>query len=325
MGKGIAKIDFAAYLEPGAATLNDRVNEHLLGVLEAAQADNFQASRGALEKMPGHLRLTGVNPTGASVRFAAASNQGVSFPYHAKYNLGLRWAIDVTVKPNTIPGGSAPIVVRADDSNNKVTSLELLAGTTYGRIRFVHRDSNGTEVVLVSPDDGVLASVIHSIRVVRFYENLTIFVDGELKATTSSLSSTYSTAACDNKLYVGVFTETDGDTPQSTGYLDSWVDELRIFREEIVDDHKFIRTAWPWPRDKRLALCARFDESSGAPQDISLNENHGTIIGVSAQGETELVKAVAPVLKIAPFVAADGTTKWLFWAGGNFYSVDPGI
>lgn len=304
-------IDFRQMLQPGAAQMNDRVDEHLLSELQASEALDVQFSRAALEKSPGWLKLVGITATGKAVLFDANS-EAVTFPDHADYDLGKRWTIDVTVKPTNL-SAQYPVYARLDASNNKITELEI---TTGGAFLFTHRDSNGTETTLTSAHTISAGETAH-VRVQRFFDELRIIVNRMTSSTRTDIAD-YDTAPAATKFFVGNEPDTDGDTISTTS-LRGTVDELRMWREEVRDD-SWAFSEYPWFTDDRLVLYARFNETSGAVTDSSKNGNDGTATGAT-QGQTALVTALASIQKV--FYTQTSTKKQnLVWSNGSLYAVD---
>lgn len=308
-------VNFRQALARGSGTINDKLDDHVLGPLEASFAKDLQVSDGLLSKAPGWLKLAGVTPTGYALQTDGTAATGAAFPDHADYDLGKRWTIDVTYKATNLSAQN-PIYWRADDSNDEITTLEC---KTDGTFLFTHQDSNGTTVTLTSVHAIEAGGQAH-IRVSRKNEKLTMWVDRKKSASRTDLDADYDTAAADNKWYVLVKTATDGDTVTGVASAVGIVDELRVWRdsaEQITDLWAF--TSWPWMGDERLVLYARFDNDS--LKDYSVNGNDGSALASPTEDATSLVTDLAPILKMHHMETSDKAEKqWLVWAQGSLYA-----
>lgn len=312
------RLDFRSFLQPGAATVDTRTNERLLNELRAAHAVNVQLTRGAMEKLPGSMRLVGLTGTGYAMTGARAPAAGCYFPDHADYDLGKTWTIDVVYKPASLPGAGVrdPIYWRADTSNDEVTTLEI---DENGYFQFTHLDSNGTEKTLTSAG-AASATTTYYVRVVRFFNELRMFVDGRHSATRTDLDASYTTAATSTSWWVLCNTQTDGDTVDAGAA--GTVDEFRVWIDEVDDKAMWGWTEYPWPSDPRLVLYARFNETTGDVTDYSTNGNDGTVQGSPTRDASSLVTVISPILKLFFLRTSAGKEQHCVWSGGGFYAVD---
>lgn len=296
---------------------DDRIDPHVLAPMQAAMAVNCQVSTGALRKLPGWMRLTGLSPTGYATTFDGTTGQGISFPDHADYDLGLRWTIDAAYKPTNLSAQN-PVYWRASATNDKITTLEC---KTDGTFLFTHRDTGGTETTLTSAH-AATAGATSIVRVQRFKNELRMFVDSRQSAMRADLTSGVATAPSTTKFFLGVKTVTDGDTVTGVASAVGTIDEFRVFREEVRDGGLWTFSEYPWLTDPRLVLYARLNETSGGVTDYSKNGNTGTVLGSPTRNATALVTPVAPVLKLWFLRTSDGIEKWCAWSNGGLYAVD---
>jgi hypothetical protein len=310
------KIDFRQNLQPGAGSVNDRVDEHLLAPFsEFAVATDVQAARGRLEKADGHLKLTNVSPTGYSLVLDGTAADYVEFPDHADYDLGYQFTLDVSYSPSTVPGSAAydPVLWRADGSNNKVFALEY--GNS-GEFLFTHRDAAGVEKTVTIDGYDTVDAVYH-VRVERFYDILRIRVNNSAWSSRTDLDAASKGAAAATKLYVGKKTITDGATPDGNTARGK-IDDLRLFRDALQDNGRYSFCEYPWLFDPRMVLYARFNDD--AAQDYSLNENTGTINGTPTTDGASLVIPLQPCRKIHHMGLSDGSAYWCIWFDTEFYA-----
>ncbi len=308
---------FREMARPGAGSMVDRFDEHALSAYEAALAKDCQVTRGVLEKSPGWMRLTGLSPSGNSLSLDGTVAEGASFPDHAQYDLGKRWTIHAAIQPADITG-TLPVYWRADGSNNKITTLELVSGVP----TFTHRDANDAETVLTSPHTLANADVA-GIRVQRYKNELRMFVglsSGYWQSVTdTSVDADYDTKPSATKFYVGVSTDSDGDTVAGEATFNGLIDEVRMFRDELRDGDPFVLTEYPWLADERMVLCARLNDDAAV--DLSALGNDGTILGSEATDGAAVVTAMAPILAEWHLRLSDGTEKWMVWSNGGIYGV----
>lgn len=309
--------NFRQAMQPGGGQ-QEQLDEHALGAQQAALARNCQISDGAMRKIPGWMRLTGLSPTGYAMQTDGTNATGAEFDDHADYDLGKRWTIDVHFKATNL-SAQHPIYWRADDSNNKITALEC---KTNGTFLFTHRDANDAEVTLTSSHSISAGGSAH-IRVSRFKGELRMWVDGKISATDTGVDADYDTHASDNKWYVLVGTVTDGDDVTGVASAVGHIDEFRVWREEesmLPKGWEF--TEYPYLEDERLVLLARFNETSGAVTDYSKNGNDGAVLASPTRNATALTTAIAPILKLWFLRTTAGLEQHVAWSNGGLYAVN---
>lgn len=264
-------------------------------------SQDMRAGAGIQERRPGSVRLLGIpGYATAGLTFDGTTGKYVTFPDHAVYDLGTKWALCVHAKTTGTPGGTQYLLSRdvtPVSAGKRTFGIYINSSRQLG---FESDLSDGTAADLTASSASVVAAATKfTALVVRDGTSLSMYLDGNPTAVlTATVSASLTQIAGAQPAMVGQ--NYDGSTRANAfdGVI-GWVGGFRDFASaaQLIKYTTF--QPYPDAKDPRVFLWAGFTysiEGTGTTAyDLSTVANNGTITGgpVRAASLDE-----APVVKV---------------------------